>query len=108
MFNISRLLIAVLMVSILSGCGSVVGQKGPYGAFSPMPILMRHLPQGEDDFSIGFRDGCYNFMGQNGFGMMRIYDKQPHPTLKDRPLYRQGYVNGDRYCGVYVNKYIIL
>lgn len=102
-------LTTLITVTAMTACGPLIGENtGPYGMFSPKPMLMRGLPQGDDAFSKGFRDGCYNFMGQNGYGLLRIYDIPPAPEYVNNKLYKLGYIRGDRHCGVYVNKGITL
>lgn len=99
----------VCMVGIgLAGCGPYLDGQGYPTMFSPKPLYMRGLPQGSDGYSLGFREGCYHFIGQTGNGFQRFYDRAPDPSRLDDELYRQGYRDGDRYCGVYVNKGIIL
>lgn len=78
------------------------------GAFSPKPLFLSNLPQGDDSYSIGFRSGCYNFLGQVGYGLNRMYDVSYDATYIGDRLYNQGYKNGDRYCSVFVNRDIIL
>jgi hypothetical protein len=103
-------ILAILAILLLSACVTLVDDEGHEGSFSPRPMFMKGLPQDESPYSMGFRDGCYNFIGQNGYGAMREYDRPPNPdnNLIINPLYQQGYKQGDRYCGVYVNKGIIL
>lgn len=94
---------------ILSGCFQDLDAIGNPGFLTPEPIFLRNLPKGSDSFSQGFRDGCYNFVGQAGYGISRMFDKTPDPKfLKTDNLYWDGYNNGDRYCSVYVNKDINL
>jgi len=105
-----KIIAAFILITLLSGCVTLLDKEGHEGAFSPTPLFLKDLPQGEDNYSMGFRDGCYNFIGQNGYGLARMYDRSINPDdelLVDK-LYQQGYRHGDRYCGVYVNKKIIL
>lgn len=99
----------VASILTLCGCYQNIDAHGNAGLFTPTPILLRNLPKGEDDFSRGFRDACYNFIGQAGYGMSRLFDKSADPEfLKTDNLYWNGYRHGDRYCSVYVNKDINL
>lgn len=99
-------LIVFLTTTSLTACVNM--QDGAINGLVPKPLLLRNLPKGDDPFSMGFRHGCYNFMGQNGYGLSRLYDAPPDPELFNNPLYREAYSHGDRYCGVYVNRSIIL
>lgn len=107
-----NLVITILLSNLilLAGCVTTVSENGKTGSLSPIPMFLKNLPQDEDNYSQGFRDGCYNFVGQNGNGLLRMYEKSPRMTdgLYLDKLYRQGYADGDRYCGVFVNRDIIL
>lgn len=92
--------LTLLITSSLSACINLDGSE----KYAPQPFQLRNLPEGNDSFSQGFRDGCYNFVGQMGFGAMRFYDAPVKVGFIYDNLYRQGYEHGDRYCGVYVNK----
>ncbi|MDB2415523.1 hypothetical protein N9W34_07100, partial [Rickettsiales bacterium] len=92
----------------LSSCMTLLDNNGYRGALSPKPLFLDGIPDGEDDYSLGFRDGCYNFIGQNGYGFSRMYDRYANTSLIESKLYQQGYRHGDRHCGTYVNKGIIL
>jgi hypothetical protein len=100
----------VITALVLNSCVTLLDDEGHEGSFSPKPLFLKNLPQDESPYSMGFRDGCHNFIGQNGFGIMRMYDRPPNPddSLITNALYQQGYKQGDRYCGVYVNRGIIL
>lgn len=76
--------------------------------FGPDPIFMKNLPQGNDPFSIGFRDGCRNIIGNVGYGMQRFVAEPTRPEYIGNPDYKKGYKEGDRYCSIYVNKSIFL
>lgn len=99
----------LLTFATLTGCDTIAANGKP-GFSSPRALFLSNLPQGDDNYSQGFRDGCYNFIGVNGFGMQRIFTKSPRVAdeLYMDALYRRGYTDGDRYCGVYVNHDIIL
>ncbi len=101
--------IFLFLTLILTGCFQDLSANSNAGIFTPTPIFLRNLPKGEDVFSKGFRDGCYNFVGQTGYGMLRMLDRPADPNISANDyLYWDGYRNGDRYCSVYVNKEIIL
>jgi hypothetical protein len=108
--QIGQVVFIFASVILLSACYNIVGQVDKGHAFSPRPLLLRGLPQDSSDYSQGFRDGCYQFIGVNGLGVLRMYQRPIAPENIDQnhPLYQQGYQHGDRYCGVYVNKGVIL
>lgn len=101
--------ILVLVTVVLSGCFQNLDANANPGFLTPRPMFLSNLPKGDDSFSIGFREGCYNFIGQNGYGMMRFFDRPENPDFGENDkLYLDGYRSGDRYCSVYVNKNIDL
>lgn len=99
----------IITVLTLSSCMNPIDSAGNLSVFAPKPIFLRNLPQGNDSYSVGFRQGCYNMIGQTGQGMMRMYDS-PYDAVDylNDDLYNQGYKHGDRHCGTYVNRGIIL
>ena len=102
---IKELAITTITLITLSACsGSWNGTE----KFVPNPFLLKSLPQGNDSFSQGFRDGCYNFIGQMGYGIMRFHNVPVQVGYIYDNLYRQGYEHGDRHCSVFVNKGTIL
>jgi hypothetical protein len=105
-----KLMALITTILTLTSCVSLVDDEGHEGALSPRPMFLKNLPQDESPYSMGFRDGCYNFIGQNGYGVMRYYDRPANPDNDyiTNQLYQQGFKQGDRYCGVYVNRGIIL
>lgn len=106
----ARTLIIAGLSVVLSSCVTLLDDAGRPGSFSPKPMFLNNLPQGDDNYSLGFRDGCYNFVGQSGFGLSRVYDR-PISVDSGRlydTFYQQGYRHGDRYCSVFVNRGIIL
>lgn len=104
--NMRVLIVLILLLN--TACVTTIDGNSYPGSFSPKAMFLK-LPQGDDSYSIGFRDGCYNFIGQNGFGLQRMYDKPIREDVEmTDEMYFSGYRDGDRYCGVYVNKHIVL
>jgi hypothetical protein len=102
---------AILLIPalVLGGCFQDVSGNAKAGIFTPNPPFLKNLPQGDDSFSLGFREGCYNAIGQEGYGMMRMFDKPVNYDMAStEKLYVDGYRHGDRYCSAYVNKDMIL
>lgn len=110
MIRIENMKSAVLVITmlVLGGCFQDLDANANPGLLTPRPMFLSNLPKGDDSFSIGFREGCYNFIGQNGYGMMRFFSRPENPDYEEDKLYKDGYRNGDRYCSVYVNKNIDL
>jgi hypothetical protein len=111
MTNIRKTIRTIILLPILAlgGCFQNIDTNGNPGIFTPHPLFLSNLPRGNDSFSKGFRQGCYNFIGQTGYGMMRMFDAPIDPNMEATDyLYWDGYSNGDRYCSVYVNKDINL
>ena len=101
----------ILILLVLSSCAfTLLDADSRSGSFSPKPLFLKNIPQDDSNFSLGFRDGCYNFIGQVGDGFNRYYDRPARDDdgLLEDDFYQQGYSYGDRYCSVYVNKGIIL
>ncbi len=95
----------ILSQFFTAGCSSMVDSAG-YPSFGPMPLLLRNLPQGNDIYALGFRNGCYSQVGIDGVGPLRMYSTHsPNPpeSLRYPELYRLAYTNGSEYCGPYVN-----
>lgn len=104
-----KITVLIAAMLIISGCFQDINAQSKPGLLTPRPMFLSGLPQGDDSFSTGFRDGCYNYIGQGGYGMMRMFDKPANPNVDAKDgLYWDGYRNGDRYCGVYVNRNIDL
>jgi hypothetical protein len=102
--NIKHIILAIPLLSLV-GCFQDIDANGNPGFLTPRPMFLSNLPRGDDSFSIGFREGCYNFIGQTGYGIMRMFDKPENAEIhQGDKLYLEGYRNGDRYCSVYVNK----
>lgn len=108
MKKITTLFLLLTQTISLSGCGGLTGEATPFGFASPMPPYLRGLPQGDDPFSVGFRDGCYNMLGAVGYGAMRFYDAPRNPEMITHPNYRDGYEHGDSYCLTFANKSVFL
>ena len=104
-----KTLFTLMILAVVTGC-TTLGPNGKLGFTSPNYLFLRNLPQGDDAYSVGFREGCYNFIGQVGYGMARFYDAAPSndPAMITDKLYKMGYMHGDRHCVVYANKGIIL
>ncbi len=94
----------------VSGCSylpasadlSEITSPTKFGMFSPMPFYLRGIPDGNDSFSEGWRDGCNTYMGFTGSGLlqMRGFTYDIERSLKDKP-YAAGYREGANICMYY-------
>ncbi len=78
------------------------GTKGKFTFSTSTPYGMRGLPDGDDSYSQGIRDGCHQALGTTGVGVLRshgfAYD--PNKGIQDKDYYR-GYLTGHNYCTFY-------
>ena len=67
--------------------------------FRPRPYMARGLPDGDDDYSYGFRDGCKSVLSSVGEGGVRsiksVYDGW---LLTSNSFYASGFVDGEEHC----------
>ena len=98
---------SIVLLASLSACngklGAVkesVGKKG--GIFKPSALFLRNLPQGDDPYSTGFRDGCETFMGIVGTGTLRLLPvKIDGYKLTGNKYYARGFSDGSTHCTFY-------
>jgi hypothetical protein len=103
-----KIVLTLMVLTMLPGCAVFrqdYGLDGGRNSFwDPSSLFMSNMPQGDDDYSQGFRDGCNTAMGNTGSGYLRshgfAYDV--HRGLEDADYYR-GYKIGNNYCTYYVN-----
>jgi hypothetical protein len=96
-----RLIIIFISFLFLSNCASEafsMPDNWNWG-FRPRPYLMRGVPDGNDDYSLGFRDGCKSVLNTVAEGMVRnikpVYDGW---LLTSNNLYASGFVDGEEHC----------
>lgn len=67
--------------------------------YGPGPMMVRNLPDGDDSYSQGFRDGCETYVGMQGTGFvqMKEYSWDNNRMISD-PMYNKGIVDGRNYC----------
>ena len=75
-----------------------------FGTSSPMPQLLRNIPDGQDSFSVGWRDGCNTYLGFSGSGFvqMRGFTYDINRSLKDKQ-YTSGFREGANLCMYYTD-----
>ncbi len=89
----------------ITGCSYIpTYEPTGFGSYSPTPPLLRAIPEGNDSFSTGWRDGCNTYLGFVGEGVMRMrpFTFDVNRSLKD-PLYAAGYREGASLCTFYTN-----
>lgn len=106
-FNrMTRLLIHLSMLFLLSGCaGDLAEYFGRHGMLTPEPAGLADMPQGDDDYSQGFRDGCNTAISITGSGFLSTYDPIFYDFDKSlsSPEYYRGRTVGKNYCMYYVD-----
>ena len=94
-------------IMLLSGCDSMNYPLtyGRHQMWTPEPMGMSGLPDGDDSYSQGFRDGCNVSLGIVGSGMLRAHGfaYDVNRGIEDRKYYR-GYRLGNNYCMYYVDR----
>ncbi len=73
-----------------------------FGTMAPVPMGMRNVPDGQDSFSVGWRDGCNTYLGFTGSGLvqMRGFSYDINRSLQDR-MYATGFREGASLCMYY-------
>lgn len=102
-----KLIMIICLLILTSSCNKFY--QGYYKSpLKPFPLYLKNLPQGNDSFSKGYREGCINIVGQSGSGLLRIYDKSKDPQMLSDDLYNQAYRLAERQCGAFIDNEVIL
>lgn len=81
----------------VKGVPVTLGQKD--AGFIPRRGYIRGLPDGDDSYSVGFRDGCQTMLGVVGTGTLRLLPERiDAERLSKDPMYLRGWHDGDGYC----------
>jgi hypothetical protein len=65
----------------------------------PRIYMAKGLPDGDDDFSRGFQDGCRSMLGVVAQGMVRnIKPRYDGWKLTSNKLYAAGFLDGEEHC----------
>lgn len=75
-----------------------------FGTMSPMPQLLRDIPEGTDSFSEGWRDGCNTYVGFVGSGLVQLrgFTYDINRSLQDKQ-YASGFREGANICMYYTD-----
>jgi hypothetical protein len=102
---VNKILTYSLFLMLLTSCElDLKKYYGREGMFTPRPDQLEKMPQGNDPYSKGVRDGCNTAMSVVGTGPMAgMYEDSYYDfekTLKDSDYYR-GRTTGFNYCTYY-------
>ena len=109
MRHVLRLITVLLGTGILlAGCEGL-SLKQPIDQtqdtiFRPNRLLLRNLPQGQDSYSQGFRDGCETYLGIVGAGALRLLPEHVDGwRLTEDRVYARAFADGGTYCTFYLD-----
>ena len=93
----------VLLLGVLTGCADTYQNYGRHSMWTPKPLFLT-MPEGDDSYSIGFRDGCNTMIGAIGSAMLRNHNVayDPNRGLQDNEYYR-GYAIGRSHCTYFID-----
>lgn len=110
-----RNLLPLCLVVLLAACTSdIETYDGLRGTWSPKPLttvvgigsqdaMKTGMPDGTDDYSRGFRDGCNTYTGIIGSGMLQSYGVYVDAdAIQNNADYYEGYKFGGTYCTMYL------
>lgn len=94
----------LLHILCLASCADTYQNFGKHKWDTPAPLFLRGIPQGDDSYSLGFRDGCNTMMGVIGSGMLRMHEfsQDINRSIEDKDYYL-GYRLGQNYCTYYID-----
>ncbi len=77
--------------------------RGKHRFWTPRPPTLT-MPEGDDAYSQGFRDGCNVALGIVGSGLLRMhaFGYDPNWGAQDKDYYL-GYNTGNNYCTFYLD-----
>lgn len=95
-FTIFRIVLLSLGGAALFACNQLTLNHPQVGY---KRVFLRGVPQGEDAFSVGWRDGCDTALATTGAGTLMLTQKKMDGfRLENEALYRKGYSLGNNYC----------
>lgn len=103
-----KILNIVFLLFIVSGCffdeEKYRARGGHLSPWTPRPAFLS-MPDGDDSYSQGFRDGCTTYLGAAGASGLRMahgYAYDANRGIEDRDYYI-GYRMGVDHCTYYVD-----
>ena len=100
--------IALISPLFLTGCMEFTtywDDAGRHHFLTPAPLFMPDLPDGDDSYSQGCRDGCHTALGVVGSGMVRAahdFEMDVTRAIEDK-MYYKGYKDCESYCVYYTD-----
>ena len=101
MSSITRIIIITCCFLFLGSCVKEMWTmpKSWNWGFRPRPYMARGLPDGDDDYSMGFRDGCKSVLASVAEGAVRsIKSAYDGWLLTSNSFYASGFVDGEEHC----------
>ena len=102
MLNFVKKLIIIFNLLLLNSCliSEALTMPKSWGwGFKARPYMARGLPDGDDDYSLGFRDGCKSLLGVVAQGLLRNTKPQYDGwKLTSNSLYAAGFYDGEEHC----------
>lgn len=93
---------ALCLIFICASCKTDLKEYyGRHGTFTPAPMYFEGMPEGDDEYSQGFRDGCNTAFRTVGTGLLSVmYDDTYYDFDKilDSDDYYKGMSLGMSYC----------
>lgn len=94
----------LFLLVFLMGCSSdprtpLIALPGAEETMGPTNMFLRNLPQGNDSYSVGFRDGCNTYMGIIGTSVLQFKEfRQDNARMIEDQMYATGYEDGRNHC----------
>lgn len=97
--------VLLVLFVFLTGCGgldprtALIPLPGAEETMGPTNMFLRNLPQGNDSYSVGFRDGCNTYMAYQGTGVLQFKEfRQDNARMIEDQMYAMGYEDGRNHC----------
>lgn len=94
----------LVMPVMVSSC-TPMNSQGGWNGFTPKPLHMKGIPDGDSSFDQGFRDACGQAVGTMGTGLLRAnsgWQYDVNRALKDEEYYK-GFRGGSTYCTYFMD-----
>ncbi len=96
--QISTLLALFLLTGCIGG-GALTMPKSWNWGWKPRPYMAKGLPDGDDDYTKGFADGCASVLSYVSQGGPRlITPRYDGWKLTQNDFYAAGFVDGEEHC----------
>ncbi len=97
-----KIFIIAVLLAVTSCAGA--GSDSFTSSIVSKPLFMSNLPEGDDEYSVGFRHGCQTQVASIGSGFNRL-NTFNYDALRgiESPDYYKGFRTGIIYCTYYVD-----